>query len=227
MRRHVPSLLAGLLAAVSAALLLLSGLIWMAGASSGGMLTLMRRYAPSEVTGLADEAYEPVCEMITVYLTGGLSDFQYELTNPDGTTVSCFNQREQAHMADCRALFRLDRGVCLVCAGLLLCSMALWRFCRRKSFRQGLAWGVGVVLLPVLALLVWGCLDFNSLFITFHRVAFTNDLWLMDWQTDLIIRLMPVEFFITYAAIIGGIWLLGLVLAEFLALRGLKKSVNA
>ena len=36
-------------------------------------------------------------------------------------------------------------------------------------------------------------------------------MWLLNPQTDLLIRLMPLEFFISYAAIIGGIWLLGMV----------------
>ena len=65
-----------------------------------------------------------------------------------------------------------------------------------------------VIFAAVLVLLA--CIDFDSLFILFHKVAFTNDLWLLDPRTDLLIRLMPIEFFISYAAIIGGLWLLGM-----------------
>ena len=63
----------------------------------------------------------------------------------------------------------------------------------------------------VTVIVVLAAIDFNSLFILFHKVAFTNDLWLLNPQTDLLIRLMPIEFFISYAAIIGGLWLLGMV----------------
>ena len=66
-----------------------------------------------------------------------------------------------------------------------------------------------LVYVTILALLA--CIDFDSLFILFHKVAFTNDLWLLNPQTDLLIRLMPIEFFVSYAAIIGGLWLLGMV----------------
>ena len=52
--------------------------------------------------------------------------------------------------------------------------------------------------------------SFDDLFFRFHEVAFTNDLWLLDPSTDLLIRLMPIEFFISYAAIIGCCWLLGM-----------------
>ena len=65
----------------------------------------------------------------------------------------------------------------------------------------------------VTAVIILACIDFNSLFVLFHQVAFRNDLWLLDPQTDLLIRLMPIEFFISYAAIIGGLWLLGMVIA--------------
>ena len=67
------------------------------------------------------------------------------------------------------------------------------------------------ILAIVTAIIIAACVDFNSLFILFHKVAFTNDLWLLDPQTDLLIRLMPIEFFISYAAIIGGLWLAGMI----------------
>ena len=66
------------------------------------------------------------------------------------------------------------------------------------------------ILAAVTALIVLACIDFDSLFVLFHKVAFTNDLWLLNPQTDLLIRLMPIEFFISYAAIIGCCWLLGM-----------------
>lgn len=47
--------------------------------------------------------------------------------------------------------------------------------------------------------LCWALLDFNSLFVLMHRLLFTNDLWLMDPQTDLIISLMPQAFFTAMA----------------------------
>ena len=62
-----------------------------------------------------------------------------------------------------------------------------------------------------------------SLFILFHKLVFTNDLWLLDPRTDLLIRLMPIEFFISYAAIIGGLWLLGMAGLLILATIRIKK----
>ena len=75
-----------------------------------------------------------------------------------------------------------------------------------RTFRRTLIAILAVVTLIIIA----ACIDFGSLFILFHKVAFTNDLWLLDPRTDLLIRLMPIEFFVSYAAIIGGLWLLGM-----------------
>ena len=66
-------------------------------------------------------------------------------------------------------------------------------------------------------------LIFNSLFVLFHKVAFTNDLWLLNPQTDLLIRLMPIEFFISYAAIIGCCWLLGMLAMLIFATIRIRK----
>ena len=45
-------------------------------------------------------------------------------------------------------------------------------------------------------MLIWALADFDGLFVTFHRVAFSNEGWLLDPRTDLLIRLMPTNFFV-------------------------------
>ena len=41
---------------------------------------------------------------------------------------------------------------------------------------------------------------FDGFFTSFHRIAFTNDGWLLDSRTDLLIRLMPTDFFMSLGA---------------------------
>ena len=82
-----------------------------------------------------------------------------------------------------------------------------------------------IVLLAVLAaFLVWALADFEGLFVTFHRVAFTNDGWLLNPGTDMLIRLMPVDFFISLG-IRGALWaLIAPALLGIAARLGLKKG---
>ena len=185
---------------------LLTAAIYLPATAEWVMLPLMERYAPPEDTRLPAEEYEPVVEMICEYLQGDVLTFQHIFT-VDGTEYAAFNQKEQQHMADVQDLFRLCRVVNRVCLGMiLLCGCAVRRRLNWRAFRRTLLIILGVVA----AVILLACIDFDGLFTLFHRIAFTNDLWLLNPQTDLLIRLMPTQFFISYAAIIGGCWLLGM-----------------
>ena len=177
----------------------------------GLMLPLMEHFSPPEISLLPEKEYKPVAEMIDDYLHGDTPVFQHVFT-VGSTEYAAFNQKEQQHMADVQALFRLCNGqvwaFLTVAAIAVIAEFHLFSEERTlRTFRRTLI----VILTAVLAVIVLACIDFNSLFILFHKVAFTNDLWLLDPNYDLLIRLMPIEFFISYAAIIGGLWLLGMV----------------
>ena len=66
-----------------------------------------------------------------------------------------------------------------------------------EKFWRGILTGLRIMLGALLILLVWALIDFDGLFVAFHRTAFTNDGWLLNPRTDLLIRLMPLRFFIS------------------------------
>lgn len=206
----------GAVLAVSAALALLTLITDALAGSPQLMLSLMERHAPPENTGLAAEDYPQAATMIAGYLSGETDTFQLSATVDGVATEAAFNAKEQEHMADVRALFQLDRGVALGAVALSLVCLTACYLLRRpdRQAMRGFRDGLRAVLTALAALLVWGAVDFDSLFILFHRLAFTNDLWLLDPATDLLIRLMPTDFFVHYAALIGGSWLGALCLGE-------------
>ena len=209
-------------AALSALLLcvaMLAAVAYGVGTSAGVMEALMRRYAPPEETGLPAEQYAPMARMITAYLKGE-GDFQL-VYSVRGAEIVAFNAREQAHMADVQELFRLAKWV-LVLGGMALplLGLSLWRMGR--GLLRGIRKGLIVILALVGIVAIWAAVDFNRLFILFHQIAFTNDLWLLNPRTDLLIRLMPIEFFVSYAALIGGLWLLGMIGLLILATHRIK-----
>ncbi len=198
--------LLSILAALLMSIGLLAVAIYIPATADWVMLPLMEHYAPPEVTRLPAEEYAPVADMITRYLKGGNDAFQHVFT-VDGTEFAAFNQKEQQHMADVQDLFRLCRFVAWLGWGVVIFGgLSARRRLAWRTFRRTLL----VILGIVTAGIVLACIDFDSLFVLFHQVAFTNDLWLLDPRTDLLIRLMPIEFFISYAAIIGGLWLTGM-----------------
>lgn len=120
-----------------------------------------------------------------------------------------FNEREILHMEDVRNLFLkglLVRKICLVfclaCLVLLFFLKSDWK----KMFPRCVQWGTGLffVILAILAGVVAG--NFNKYFVIFHKIFFTNDLWLLDPSTDLLINIVPEPFFMDTAARIGLIF---------------------
>ncbi|MGN1020101.1 MAG: DUF1461 domain-containing protein [Aristaeellaceae bacterium] len=214
---------AGFLLALALATLMLASLIDGMGTSAPLMLSIMRRVAPAETTGLPADEYSGMTRMITAYLAGAADTFQYAWTDADGVTYLAFRENEQRHMADCLELFVLCRGVAMaamaaVCVTLSAC---LWQRAWRQE-AQGFLAGGGLLLTLAAALALWGLIDFDSLFVLFHRISFDNGLWLMDPASNLLIRLMPLDFFTTYAALLGVSWLGGMLLTLLLAAAILK-----
>ena len=212
--KRILAALCGVMMALAGALAVLTAVINGLGASQGMMLALMRRHAPPSATGLPEEHYAPMAAMITGYLAGETDTFQYTFTDAEERRIDCFHDYEQQHMADCRALFILDRAVMAASTLLLIpLGLAAWAL---RPFRAWLAAGFrdgcGAALMAALALAAWGAADFDSLFVLFHRLSFDNGLWLLNPQTDLLIRLMPTPLFVGYAAILGGTWLGALML---------------
>lgn len=207
MKRLQPAILGAALA-LSLAVALLAGLVYVAGTNADWMHAMLTHHAPSAATGLPEGEYRPMAEMITSYLAGARDTFQHEFAR-DGAIYVCFAQHEQQHMADCQALFTLCRWV-LIVSGVLSAVLAYAARRQRRNLRWllvGRLLGLSVLLLAMAALVIWGMTDFDGLFILFHQLSFANDLWMLNPATDLLIRLMPTGFFVSYAAIIGGVWL--------------------
>lgn len=209
-------------------LVLLLAVAWTICAMAGNGELLaegMLRHAPPEVTGLPAAEYPGVGRMIADYLTGKEPDFRYSF--PDGErTRECFQEHEAAHMADCRDLIRLAGTLRWVSGGgtLVLAVLGILAGKQRKAFAGGMLYGLRAAGTIGAAVLIWGLADFDGLFITFHRVAFTNDGWLLDPRTDLLIRLMPTDFFTDLALRIPAA-VLAAALVTDLAARGIRGGI--
>ena len=223
MMKRILSAAAGLMLALSLSVTALAGILWALGTSEAIMLPMMRRFAPSEATGLPDREYPEMVHMITRYLAGDVNEFQHRYI-ADGEPVEAFQPHERQHMADCRALFRLDRRV-LYAGAMLSAALFALGLGERRIFK-GCMIGIGAVMAVAAAVAVAAMVDFDRLFILFHRLSFANDLWLLDPRTDLLIRLMPIGFFTTCAAMLGASWLILIALmatgAVILYKRGAK-----
>ena len=124
-----------------------------------------------------------------------------------------------AHFSDCKVLFDLNRNVLLASALVLEVLLLLRRAGKTGPYRLGKKsaafWAaVFAVVLP----LVLGALaatDFDRAFTIFHTLFFpgkTN--WIFSWRTDPIILVLPQDFFMHCALLIG----IGLLIFSLLVL---------
>lgn len=129
-----------------------------------------------------------------------------------GRAQPAFNQKELIHMEDCRRLFVLLRAVtgwtAALGAAFIPCGIYLLR--DRKKIRLAAWLSPLAIAVPLGLLAVWALVDFNAAFNFFHKILFTNDLWLLNPATDLLIRICPASMFMSMGARIG---LLGLAWA--------------
>lgn len=183
-------------------------IIWLTAGNGGYLAEELLKSAPPEVSRLPETEYPGVGNMTAGYLTGRTDRFQYEYTGADGNTTACFQDHEEAHMADCRELIRLDRTVMFISGGLLLLLAGTGILIRggRREFCRGILRGLLGIFAVASILVFWAIADFDGFFVTFHRVAFTNDGWLLNPATDMLIRLMPEQFFIRLG-VRGLLWL--------------------
>ena len=112
----------------------------------------------------------------------------------------------KAHFEDCKVLFDLNASI-LLGSGLVLVVLF---FLRKKwgPYRIGKhSAPFWAAVLSVTAPIMIGCLaalDFDRAFVIFHSIFFpgkTN--WVFDWYADPIIRVLPQEFFMDCAILIG------------------------
>ena len=88
--RKLLAALCGILLSLAAAVAVLAFLLDGMGGSAPLMHSLMERHAPPEATGLPQEHYPAMAEMITDYLSGREQTFQFSFADSDGVSRQCF-----------------------------------------------------------------------------------------------------------------------------------------
>lgn len=146
----------------------------------------------SAVIGLDAAAQEALAAGIAAGMAAEFSDFALEP----------LNERERAHLCDVHALIQAAQRAAQLCVGIAagLAVAAAWTGARLERRRRAALLGgaCGVLLLALLvgaaALAVYGG-GFTAAFYRLHELLFTNDLWLMNPETDVLIRMMPQRLF--------------------------------
>lgn len=187
-----------------------------------------QKYGVLEDLDMKMEDVMYVTEEMMAYLRGNRTDLVVD-TFVDDKEREFFNDREKAHMVDVKNLFieglwirRVAIILFVVAVIALISTQADWKRLLPKSFLIGL--GVFIGLTAGAGLLFMS--DFNKYFTLFHEIFFTNDLWLLDPRTDLLIRMLPEGFFMDMVIRIGLIFLFLLLIGVVISIIALYRFKN-
>ena len=229
------------------ALYFISGAVLEIGTNETLYFELQTRAGLPESAGISAEALEKLDVHLASCLRGR-EDWNVEWLNPeggplrvvvDGAEQDAFNAREIAHMEDCQRLFDLLRtlrlGFAVAAALLVLLSLILeWKEKPARAVGVAPLWiGSLILTVPLTIFGIWAAVDFSSAFNFFHRILFTNDLWLLNPETDLLIRICPSSMFAGMGlriALRAAVILLGLPVLlsaiEWISNRVRKRKTN-
>ena len=180
------------------------------------------KYHISHVTGIDELELSKTAQHLVDYFNLKIDTAQVTVLK-NGGEFDLFNERELVHLQDVRSLIQLDywvwRGtlaLMVICVLVLL----LWLKSDWRILIKGLLCGSLVVLGLVIGLAFWAIFGFDRLFILFHLVSFSNELWILDPAKDYLIMLFPEGFF--YDAALFGF---GAVIVEAILLGGITFGI--
>ena len=180
-----------------AALVCLLLTLWAAGSAVPGMakdekllLDCFDRYAQTAHLGVDKSAYPQFARQLSAF-------FRHETEDPS-VSAHPFHDYEIIHLFDVRTLMdgiSLAANLCLMLSAATAAALAVMYRRQRFSFGRGFV----SFLAAAAAVILYAVLDFNAVFTLLHRLLFTNELWLLNPNTDLLIALMPEGMFMHLA----------------------------
>lgn len=124
------------------------------------------------------------------------------------------------HFVDVKKLFLLDYAVLIV---TIIPSICYLRHLHRTKRQWKLIrpFQIGMLLPVILGIVM--AMGFDTFFVKFHELFFSNDDWLFDPRTDPIINVLPEEYFMHCFILAFVLLELGFLLLYLWGRRSLKK----
>lgn len=123
------------------------------------------------------------------------------LTNKAELNTTWFSEKDILHMKDVRTLYNVSFNLMIFFIIIFILSTILialvyknyTMFYITKTFNKTLL--AFIILIIVLASII--SYNFNSFWIKFHQLLFSNDLWLLSPDESNLIKMVPEKFFIS------------------------------
>ena len=172
----------------------------------------------SEYIGISDEDLEKLTHFTLSYLNDPKASLDIQM-NVNGKQREIFTDDEKAHMVDVRNLNLAANYLLFDSAVVFVAFMAIYIF--RKYPVSVLFSNYKKILMYIMIFIgiigIWVLIDFDGFWTQFHHVFFpSNDLWLLDLRSDILIMIVPPEFFnhlvvtivVTFVSLVLGFYLI-------------------
>jgi integral membrane protein (TIGR01906 family) len=152
----------------------------------------------TEVIGISEEDLMRTTEGLLAYIKSERNnlDIRAEIK---GEERAVFNSREINHMVDVQRLYTVSHKLRNAALILFAIVLVVLRLVTGRNFLRYEAGGFlagTVVFLCLMGLITIAISrDFLWFWNQFHTVVFTNDLWLLNPETDILIQMVPEQFF--------------------------------
>jgi integral membrane protein (TIGR01906 family) len=157
-----------------------------------------QKYGLEAVTGMSQEDLRKVTHELLLYCRGDRDNLNMQAT-VNGQVREVFDEREKEHMVDVQKLFVKGFKIrtFMIIAFLFLLLLLIYAARTRTLRELARGWVITASVLGALlvALGIWFAVDFQNAFTQFHLLFFTNDLWLLDPNYEVLIQMLPGQFF--------------------------------
>lgn len=151
-----------------------------------------------EYIGVEKEDLHEITREMLDYLKGDREDLVMH-AEIRGEYQQVFEEREILHMVDVQYLFlggMKIRNISVIVGVILLAVLLIiWKKKAIKPLCKSYLWVMAGILMLAIILGIAMLIDFTGIFIKFHHMFFSNDLWLLDIDTDVLIQMLPEQFF--------------------------------
>jgi len=145
-----------------------------------------------ERTGIEKKELLDISKEIIKYLDGERDNFEIKISDDEKPV---FGYREIEHMKDVKNLF--DKG--FIIRDILFLTTILSFLILKVFYREKIAKTIitGGIIFTFFFMLIGVIIVFNfdKAFVVFHEILFSNDLWILNPNEDVLIQMLPSNFF--------------------------------
>ncbi len=148
---------------------------------------------------LSDFDLKNLCVELMEYISLKIPFLETKVTI-NGVLTDFYSIRSKVHMGDVRNLIMMFRNGCFV--AIVICIYSLFKIKNSQisinDLKNSYIKTLLIIFSAICIIIIIAVTNFSFFFTKFHEILFTNDLWLLDPNTDYIICLLPEELFMTY-----------------------------